>query len=58
LDSGKIIDAKRKLSPKKDGIEDTMFQKVGTNKKSQVEKRKKQTNRIAAIDDITWQGSR
>jgi hypothetical protein len=58
LDSGKIINARRKLKSKKDGIKDTMFQKVGTNKKGQVEKRKKQTNRIAAIDDITWQGSR
>jgi len=45
------------LKSKKDGIKGTMFQKVGTNKKGQVEKRKKK-NRIAVIDDIAWQGSR
>jgi hypothetical protein len=57
LDSGKTINAKRTLKSKKDGIKDTVFQKVGTNKKGQVEKRKKR-NRITAFDDITWQGSR
>ena len=57
MDSGKTINAKRTLKSKKDGIKDTVFHKVGTNKKGQVEKRKKK-NRIAAIDDITRQGSR
>jgi hypothetical protein len=38
-------------------FKDTMFQKVGTNKKGQVEKRKKKTNKIAAINDITWQAA-
>jgi hypothetical protein len=42
---------------KKDGIKGTMFQKVGTNKKDQVQKRKEE-NRIAVINDIAWQGSR
>jgi hypothetical protein len=53
LELGKTIYAKRTLNSKKDGIKDTMFQKVGTNKKDQVEKRQKK-NRIAAIDDRTW----
>jgi len=57
LDSGKTIDAKRTLKSKKDGIKDTMFQKVGTNKKGQVEKRNTKTNKIAAINDITWQAA-
>jgi hypothetical protein len=58
LDSGKTINAKRTLKSKKMELRDAMFQKVGTNKKGQVEKRKKKTNRIAANIDITWQGSR
>jgi hypothetical protein len=47
LELGKIVNAKRTMS-KKDGIKDAMFQKVGTNKMDQVEKRKKK-NRAAAI---------